>query len=1096
VAELTPAIKQFSFAGGVISPRLFGRTDLERYRQSVQTCRNWIVEPTGCATNRPGTKYIAEVKTSSLFTRLIPFIALNGQAYALEFGNLYMRVFTLGGKVLFPSAGAGFHTTGDGQAALLDNTANWQVDQWVGATVTNVTDGSSGTVTANTVNTVTATLSGGTDDDWDENDEYTLALSSPGVFEAVSPYVTADLRQIKYAQQNDVLILVHPDHRPQTLKRLADDEWILEPFSVIKEVAPPASITISGQDVTEADDFHPNEDWAWCATAIDRNGRESLPSPVVSTFGQLYLDSDKPLVLINPSSQGNLPRGYNVYRSRGHSVAPLSDGYWGFVGFTEHVGAQTDQQKLRESNTTPDFTDSPPTERDPFTEVESTQLIGEEELVALTGSTPFWDGNDGSSVAAYEDGYTYQVNIQLLPGEFVTFQIEAREDVDPDPWTIIETVFYENTSSETITFTSYRVVKISGIFVDPWKRFGVRLLPLQSSPTIALFSPVVARWNDAVASEKTMDSFPASVGFFEQRLVFGGFTHNQQLFRLSRTGDIFNFDKKDAVRADDSFDLVVASLRIDAIRQLVPSRSLVVLTAGGEWQARGQEGGPLTPISFDVKMQTAYGASQTAQALPIADSLLYVTERGRKLRELMLDPYGQQNRTRDLSVMVEHLFRQHEITELHYADQPYQVLWGIREDGTLLGLTYVREHNIYAWHTHDTGGVRTDGVPRDKYESLCSVPEGDESTTYAIVKRSIGGGTFRYVEVFSTRQFVDQEDAVFLDSALTYDGRNTGATQLKLTPVTGKHDAATHPTRLTDSGESWAADEWKDNIVKNVTDGSQGTCLSNTGTQIILDDLTGGVDDQWENTDDYEITPTWVAQEKVHLESDTASTFVAGDVGTEFELRRQAITDNGLTVTDYKVRVTATRLISDQVMEVTLNAPPDVKLQGVYTSDWGQAFNTFSGLNHLEGETVGVLVDAATHQTRTVLSGAITLDSGIFAERLQVGIPYTSDIVTLPLDVLKDEGSIRTAKKLVPTIYVEVDAYRGLWVGGDLNHLTEAKERAVEEAYESISTENTLVAIRPATTWSRQVNVAVRQVDPLPVSLLSIITGVRVGGNV
>lgn len=66
----------------------------------------------------------------------------------------------------------GEHTGSDGAAALTDSNAIWKVSELVGLTVYNKTDGSSGTITANTLTTITASLSGGSNDDWDDDDEY------------------------------------------------------------------------------------------------------------------------------------------------------------------------------------------------------------------------------------------------------------------------------------------------------------------------------------------------------------------------------------------------------------------------------------------------------------------------------------------------------------------------------------------------------------------------------------------------------------------------------------------------------------------------------------------------------------------------------------------------------------------------------------------------------------------------------------------------------------------------------------------------------------------------------------------------------------
>lgn len=1090
-----PAVKQFSFAGGEISPRLFGRTDLDRYRQSLQTCRNFIVEPTGGATNRPGTKLVKEVKDSSKLVRLIPFIALNGQAYALEFGDFYMRVHTLGGTATFPTSASGTHTGNLNSPDLIDNTKVWSVDQWVGATLTNVTNGETATVTSNTVNTVVGTLSGG--EDWDTDDEYTLALSNPGTFEIATPFAETELAQIKYAQQNDVMILVHPNVRPQVLSRLADNDWRMVAFSVAKNIYPPTILSVpTTLPPAAVQDTHSPAYWAWVATAIDRAGKESIASNPVLDLCARYPDLLKDNVVFDPNNNGNAPAGYNIYLSA--ATALKSNGYYGFIGFKEHDGDPTDQQTWRDEFDEPDYTDGPPEQRDPFEEIVQQQNPGAGNIQFFIGeSPPDFQTSDASEVLGHLDEYRIAIDYQLQPGEWVEYQLFARGDA-ADPWVQYgDTYRVENTGASLIVGTLYPLMVVSDpndnqTWNNPWKRW--RVLITAQSATVQDFDPRYVNWTSIDTVENVVETFPAAVCFYEQRLLFGGFTHNKQLLRMSRTGDIFNFDQSEPLRADDAFDLTIASLRLDAIRQLVPTRAVAMLTAGAEWLARGAEGQPLTPTSFDLKAHTSYGASKLVQALPIGEVILYVTERGLRLREMVVDPYGDQSRSRDLSIMVEHLFRDDTVVDMQYADQPYQVVWAVREDGTLLGLTYQREHQVYAWHRHDTGGVRTDGVPRDKFEAVCCVPESNETSVYVVVQRTINGQTKRFVEQFAPRRFLSQSDAVFLDCAKTFDGRNTSAVQLRLQSITGTAtNAAPSDTVLEDSGASWAADEWVGNTIKNTTQNDEGSCTTNDNDSITVDDLVGAGNGLWTAGDGYEIEPTWVAQEKMILHSDTASTFVVGDVGTEFELRRQII--SGLTVTDYSIRVRVTGYIDDQNLEVTPNTAVPAQIQTVYTSDWGQAFNSFSGLDHLEGESIGVLVDGATHQDVTVTGGVITLDANIYAERLQAGIKYDSDLVTLPLDLAGDEGAVRASKKLITTIYLEVDDYRSLSAGHNLNALQTVQQRTVEEGYATVSPENVLVAVRPKSKWSRSANVAVRQSDPLPVTVQSVITAVKVGGN-
>ena len=76
------AAKQ-NFTAGELTQRLFGRTDLGRYDNGATTVENFLVQPHGGLSRRPGTRYVAAVKTSSAKTRLIRFQFNVEQLYAL-----------------------------------------------------------------------------------------------------------------------------------------------------------------------------------------------------------------------------------------------------------------------------------------------------------------------------------------------------------------------------------------------------------------------------------------------------------------------------------------------------------------------------------------------------------------------------------------------------------------------------------------------------------------------------------------------------------------------------------------------------------------------------------------------------------------------------------------------------------------------------------------------------------------------------------------------------------------------------------------------------------------------------------------------------
>ena len=84
------------FTGGEVSPALYSRVDIDRYNSSLRTARNFIIHPTGGASNRPGTKFVGAAHNGSDRIILQEFVFSRTQAYQLEFGNFYIGFYTDG----------------------------------------------------------------------------------------------------------------------------------------------------------------------------------------------------------------------------------------------------------------------------------------------------------------------------------------------------------------------------------------------------------------------------------------------------------------------------------------------------------------------------------------------------------------------------------------------------------------------------------------------------------------------------------------------------------------------------------------------------------------------------------------------------------------------------------------------------------------------------------------------------------------------------------------------------------------------------------------------------------------------------------------
>jgi hypothetical protein len=259
--------------------------------------------------------------------------------------------------------------------------------------------------------------------------------------------------------------------------------------------------------------------------------------------------------------------------------------------------------------------------------------------------------------------------------------------------------------------------------------------------------------------------FPDVSASFQQRRWFGYTSDHPDEITGSRTGFASNFDVSSPLQDDDAVTFRLAGNNHHPIRHLLAIKGLLALTDSGEWTITGG-GGPksaITPSSLDADQQTYIGASDCRPVI-VGNSIIYVQARGANVHDLQFDQQVEGLGGRDLSIFAAHLFDGFTLTELDYAQNPQSIVWAIRNDGRLLGLTYIREQDVWGWHRHDTGAA-------GRFEHVCVVPEFENDAVYVIVRRTIGGVFKRAIEKLEKRLIVDVAlDGFFVDAGLTYVG--------------------------------------------------------------------------------------------------------------------------------------------------------------------------------------------------------------------------------------------------------------------------------------------------------------------------------------
>lgn len=289
-------------------------------------------------------------------------------------------------------------------------------------------------------------------------------------------------------------------------------------------------------------------------------------------------------------------------------------------------------------------------------------------------------------------------------------------------------------------------------------------------------------------------NYPGAVSYYEQRRWFAGTLNRPQNIWATRSGTESNLTYSIPSIDSDSISFRVVAREANTVRHLVPLSNLMALTSSAEWRLTSINTDAITPNSVSVKPQSYIGANN-AQPIVANNNLIYAAARGGHMRELAYNFNANGYVTGDLSLRAPHLFDNLDVVDIGFAKSPYPIVWVVSSNGKLLGLTYVPEQQVGAWHQHDTDGA---------FESVAVVAEGPDDVLYAVVRRTVGGSQVRYVERLRPRRFLTQTDAFFVDSGLTYTGPAvstvTGLSHLEGRTVAILGDGAVRPRAVVSGG--------------------------------------------------------------------------------------------------------------------------------------------------------------------------------------------------------------------------------------------------------------------------------------------------------
>lgn len=264
----------------------------------------------------------------------------------------------------------------------------------------------------------------------------------------------------------------------------------------------------------------------------------------------------------------------------------------------------------------------------------------------------------------------------------------------------------------------------------------------------------------------TANDQPGSVGFYEQRKVYGNTNNKPDTTFYSRIGDYDNFDYSFPGQADDAIEATLNQREIDEIRHFVALNDLLVFTAGAEWAISAGSDAGFSSDTLRQRPQSTWGSSDL-RPIVIGDKILFVQALSAMVRSIGFTYTGTGinggYKGGDLTLLARHLFLDRQLKDWCYAQIPHSFVLIARDDGILLPLTFALDQNVIAWNHWDTKG---------SFISTSSIPNvgAGEDIPYFVVRRRVNGNMVNYIERLQTRQFTDVRDCYFVDCGLTMDG--------------------------------------------------------------------------------------------------------------------------------------------------------------------------------------------------------------------------------------------------------------------------------------------------------------------------------------
>ena len=515
---------------------------------------------------------------------------------------------------------------------------------------------------------------------------------------------------------------------------------------------------------------------------------------------------------------------------------------------------------------------------------------------------------------------------------------------------------------------------------------------------------------------------PSCVTFFEQRLVFAGTTNQPQTVFFSKSGDYENMDANIGGTIADS-DAIIYTIASNQVNAIRFMTATRTLIIGTAGGEFSVSGGGADVAITPTNILIKKQSNHGAANLDAlaVGNVTLFMQRARRKMRELAYNFDVDGYIAPDMTILAEHITEGGITQMAYQQEPNQIIWLVRGDGELVGFTYQREQQVTAWHRHIFGG------------------KFGEATITVTDFANIADNT----KIVLTKS----------DGTSTTFNSATSATSGKFHTTSSNNQTATNLKTLIDADSDFTATVSTNTVtIKETAPQATGFLTMTTGDTTRL----ASTDEGKAICESVAVIPTDDTEYEVYI------------------IMKRTI--NGSTKRYIEVLNTFDFTETDNTTFNFLDSQLDYN---------GSAATTISGLSHLEGQTVAILADGATHANKIVSSGEISLDRS--ATKVKVGLAYTSLLQTMRIDAGARDGTSQSKTKRIYEITIRLFESVGVEVGPDLDNLERIPFRSSANAMDQGITPFTgdkEVEFRG--NYETDGFVFVRQTQPLPLTILSL----------